>query len=794
MKSIWRSIQKNRSVSIINVIGLSVGMAASVLIFLWVQNEVSYNSYHTHADNIYRIENTIKVNKDESWVWECSSYIMGDVFSKELPEVEGMTRLFSSPYVSPSLNVNNEFFAEKKLAYVDNTWFNMFKYDFVEGTAAAFNKNPFSIILTESRAKKFFNSNNVIGKTIIIDSINYTVEAVVKDYPVNSDFKFDVLIPLNAFLSNSQRMGSLKNWNEFNYITFLQLRQGTDVAKVSQKMNSILKDRKKDKDAEMSLVALRDMHFEKGIQNSIFQITDKKIVYIFSILGLLLLVIACINYVNLTTAKAGVRSKEVSIRKIAGADRKSLFLRFMMESIVIASISLLLALVFIAVSLPFYNQLVGNNFKFSLTSALMWKVLLFTFCTATLLTGIYPAILLSSFKPLNVFRGMNVLTVSKGNFRKTLVVFQFTVSVALIICVLIMSSQLRYIQNNETGYNREQVVSIKYPFQYYSPQNEQRKLLAIAALKNELKSQPSIADVTAASEEILDIQSGGSGWVDWDGKDSTFNPSIARLAVDENFANVFKLKLTEGRWFTGTPADEVNCVLNETAANELKINKPIIGQRIKINGKDGQVVGVVKDFHFKDMHTKVSPIIMYIRPSSFGYVFAKINRGKTSAAMDIIEKNWKKILPAQPFEYNFLDDTFNNLYKADTKTSNLMFTFSLLAVFISILGLFGLAAFSAEQRTKEIGIRKILGATVSNITLLLSKDFVRLVAVAIIVASPIAYWGMHIWLQDFVYRINIGWWFFVAAALIALIIAVATISIQAIKAAVANPVKSLRTE
>jgi ABC-type antimicrobial peptide transport system permease subunit len=709
--------------------------------------------------------------------------------------VKKSARIIANTWGGPVLNINNKLFTEKTSAWIDKTWFNIFQYDFVAGNATAFSKSPFSIILTESKAKKYFGDVNAIGKLIKVDTVNYTVQGIIKDNPVNSSFPFDILLQVDGHLSDPAVFKNDKSWNNFGYTTFLQLRPGANKIAVETKLNNILKSNRTNNNDDVSLQALNDMYFETDLQSSDMPHGNKKTTYIFSLLGILLLATACINYVNLTTAKASLRAKEVSIKKIVGAKRTHLFFQFIIESLIISLSGLVIAFLLLQLCLPLFNTITEKNFHLPVTSPAMWKVLGGTLIFSTLLNGLYPALLLSSFKPLNVFRGKSLLRLSDGSVRKGLVVFQFALSMILITGALIIYRQLRYIQTTNPGYNVSQVMSIQIPYKAYDAfPDEKGRAGFFTTFKNELQLKSSIAEVCSGGSEIVNIGGISSGNADWDGRDSTFNPSIAQLSVDVDFQKMFGLQMKYGRWFKPGPGDYHNYILNETAAGLFNMHKPVIGQRFTYGGDTGKVIGIVKDFYFKSMHEKIGPLVLSDNRGSDSYFFIKTVPGNIPAAINAAETVWNKFIPGQPFNYNFLDDSFNTLYKADIKTSMLILIFSVIAVILSAMGLFGLAAFTTEQRTKEIGIRKVLGASVQQITRLLSKDFVTLVLIAILVATPIAWWVMNKWLQDFAYRIQLNAWLFIAAGLLAVIVALLSVSIHAIKAAIANPVKSLRTE
>lgn len=790
LKTAWRTVWKNKQVSFINIAGLSIGMTAAVFILLWVQNEMRFDSYHPQADNIYRITNILHNDKQDTWIWETSPMLLGEQAKQEIPAVENTAML--QPTL-PVFNVNGHLFNEKDCAYVDKGWFSLFHYDFVKGSPENFFQNPFSILLTESAAKKYFGNQDAIGQIIRLDTVNYTVKAVIKDNPTNSSFQYQALIPMSAYLSDPKERKDAESWSNFNFMTFLLLRKQTDVAAVAKQLSGILDKNSKGNNASVSLEPLKDIHFESDLQFSMLHHGNKRTVYIFAILGFLLILIACINYVNLTTARASLRAKEISVRKIAGAKRRQLFFQFLTESLVISFISLLIAVLLIHLLLPFSNRLTGEHFLFQMASWNIWRILLGTLLFATLLNSIYPALLLSSFKPLNVFRGSSVLKVKDVSFRKALVVLQFTVSSLLIIGTIVIFSQLKFIQASNPGYNKSQIFSLRVPLNYFA-HNRQEIPSLLKAFKHELLQQTSIAGITLTNQPAEEVRSSTTA-AGWEGKNKSFHPTIAQLSTDAAFPKIFDVQLKSGRWFyPDDPNDQHNVILNETAVREFHMFQPVIGQSFIFHGDTGQVIGIAKDFHYQSLHDKIGPLAIFGNPSWYQYIYIKTTPGKIPLALEEAGKVWKKYFSDAPFDYTFLDQAFDNLYKSDRLTSKLILIFSCLAIFISCLGLLGLTAFAAEQRTKEIGIRKILGASVKDIVSLLSKDFILLVLIAFIIASPVAWWAMNKWLQNFAYRISINAWTFVAAGIVLFIMAMLTTGYYAVRTGMRNPVKNLRTE
>ncbi len=785
LKTAWRTIRKNRVTSFINIGGLAVGMTAAVLILLWVQSETSFDS-NKGRENIYRLTTRIP---STGWVWETTPLLLADAIKTEIPQIEKVSRL--NTMAQPVFNINGTSFYAKHCAYVDNDWFDIFQYDFKEGSAEGFNENPFSLIITASEAKKYFGDKPAVGQVIHVDTADYKVRAVVADAPVNSSFQYTVFMPISAMLTNPQTRENDQDWGNDNYVTFIKTAAGSDPDKLARAISAVRKNRSGgDGSVFNSLIALKDMHFESDTQGSIFPHGNRNTVYIFSFLGFLLLLVACINYVNLATARASLRAKEVSIRKISGAGALHLFLQFMIESVLICLVAMAATVFLVQLCLPVFNELTQQNFILPVTSPGLWQVLGITLLVALLLNSVYPALLLSSFKPLNVFRGRHVLRIKEGAFRKGLVVLQFVISVILIAGTIVLYSQLHFVQKNNPGYNRAQTLSFALPF---NMERDKREGL-VKTIKQDLLSQSGIQGVGVSNQPVINIGSMCSSCADWQGRDTSLNPKISQLSADADFFKTMQLQMKEGNWFEEGNTGQKKFILNETAVKELNFPQPAIGQRLIFKGDTGQVIGVVKDFHYKSLHEKIGPLIAFNNPSWQNFLVVRIAASNSAPVISAIEKTWKKYIPANPLEYTFLDETFNRLYRSDQQTSFLMMVFAVIAIVISALGLFSLAAFAAEQRTREIGIRKVLGCTVAGITSLLSRDFIKLVGIAILIASPIAWWLLNEWLQGFAYRISISWWMFALAGLLAVGIALFTVSFQAIKAALANPVKSLRSE
>ncbi len=792
MKIIFRNLRRNLTFSLINITGLVIGITASILIFLWVYNERNYDRYHADADRIYKIVSTLQFEGSDPWVWETTPYPFVKKIKMDIPEVENMAVMFVGENVD-NIKVKDEIFPlNGKATYVDKGWFEIFDYKLVDGSFEAFGDHPFSMALTESEARKLFGTTHVVGQTVSIENSDYMIRAVVRDHPSNSSFSFSYMASFNSLLNDSARREYFTDWRHANCIAFVKVRPAANIQQVEKKMIDALEMNKEI--TIINLTQLKDIYFETGpAHKPLMKHGDRRTVSVFTMLGILLLFTACINYINLTTAKASLRAKEVGIKKIVGAGRKTLFVQFISESFVVSTLSVFISLLALWVLSPAYHLLVENA-VLSFSSPVIWIILGFILLVITLLNGIYPALTLSSFHPMNALKGMS-LKIKDANLRKGLVVFQFTLSAALIIGVLVIYKQMQYVRTMNPGYNREQVFRINPPYKALHSMGTERVVSAMESFKNAIQSQTGIAGVTLCSHDIVSVESRMRGGSDWEGRPQDFDPETAPMSVDVNYMQFFGLDMVDGRWFEhGNKQDENNVILNETAVKELKIMEPYIGQRFSLLGRDGKIIGIVKDYHFKNLHEKIGSLILYNSPNYNYMINLKAQAGMIPQAMESAKKVFGEFFPDAPFDYAFLDDTFHNLYKSDTKTSQLILVFSILAIIIALLGLFGLSTFAIERRTKEIGIRKILGASVSGIIHLLTKEFLILVAIAFIIATPISWWAMNKWLENFAYRVSITAWIFIAGGVLTLIVALFAVSAQATKAATANPVKAIKSE
>ncbi|SKB56808.1 ABC transporter permease [Dyadobacter psychrophilus] len=791
IKIAFRNLRSAGLFTTLNVAGLTGGMVAAVFILLWVQNELSFDNFHNKSDRISRIVTHLKVSKEETWHWSNTPLLLAEE-TKVIPEIEAVTRVNTASNLP--VCIGDRKIAGENAVYVDTNWFSLFDYQFVDGSAMQFGAAIRNVAITEAKARQLFGRTNVAGTIMRIDTLDYTVAAVYKNNPPNSSFQYDYILPLSAYLANPRTYEGDKSWNQFNYQTFVLLRHDADRKKVAAKLTALISKFKKDDDGKPSsdivleAEPLTNMHFNTELQGSDKSKGDRKTIYIFFGMALVILLVACINYVNITTARASIRSKEVGVKKLLGAKHSHLFAQFMTESVLTCLMAFGLALLLIFVLLPLFNDVTEKTFELSFSNKPLWFVLIGTTVIAILLTGIYPSLLLSSFKPFEILRGSNVLGSSSASFRKGLVVLQFTVTIVFLISALVVFQQMKFIREKELGYDRAHAFGFRMPW-------AMKNKIQPTTFKERLLRESSIADVTISSQSIVQINSSTTGSYDWDGRPKDFNPIVSQLAVESNFQSMFGLKIAEGRWFDDNrTTDKQNVVLNETAVRKLMLKKPVIGKRFDFHGKKGVVIGVVKDFHYKSLREKIEPLVLFNDLSWSMGIYVKAQPGKDAEAIRATQKVWEEMIPNYPLEYTFLDETYNKIYKNEAKTATLFNTFTTIAVLISSLGLFGLATFTAERRMKEIGIRKVLGASVTAIVSLLSKDFLMLILISIVVASPVGYYFMDKWLRGFEYKIDLKWWLFAIAGSAAIFIAMFTISYQSIKAALTNPVKSLKTE
>lgn len=778
-----RNLRKSKTYSFINITGLAVSLAVSMLLLLWVNDELSYDRFNVHAANLYRLSPKFS---DES-IWDNTPAPIAVYAKKEIPEVQDACRITEN-WSTTVFEYKGKKITEWHNCQADASFFSMFTYPLIKGNP----QHPFldahSIVLSETTAKTFFGDEDPMGKVLKGDDKKlYQVTGVMRDMPGNSSIKFNIVFNFQQLEQEYDTTGYFKslnsNWGQYNYETYVLLKPGADPAAAGLKMGQIHR-RNQDIDFTKHLVYLLNPLTKIHLYTSDGKQQGMMIVRVFFIVAVIVLLIACINYVNLITARAMKRSKEISLRKIVGAGKPSLFLQFLSESLLTFLIALVLATGLIYLVMPLYNNISGKNIVFKPWAPDVLAVYGLTMLATLLLAGIYPAITLSSFQPLEAMKGRLSGIGSKSNFRKVLVVVQFSFSIMLITSTIIIGKQLKYIREKNLGYSKENVFS----FWLRNIDNHYE------AAKAELLRQPGILGVTESGVDIINSGTGSSD-ADWDGKRPDQQAfTIGQMPVESNFLEVMGIQLVEGKGFTGSPADSSNFILNETAIKATGIKEPAVGKRFTFHGIKGVIAGVVKDFHFQNMRTRIFPLLIQYDKHWRGKMYVRTTGQDAHKAVAAVEKLWKKYNADYDFTYAFLDSEFDDLYKSDRHVGQLFNYFAVVAILISCLGLFGLVTFTAESKVKEIGVRKVLGAGVPHIVTLLSKDFLTLVVIAAAIAFPIAWYGLNSFLQGYAYRTNISWWVFAAAGAITLFIAIITISYKCIQAAMANPVESLRTE
>lgn len=763
-------------------IGVAIGMASAILIFLWIQNEVWHDKFHAKKDRLYIANNRDKFNGEE-WAWNQTSKPLAPALKQEFSEVEDAVRTSNMEFLftvgEKRLNVNG--------LIADSGFLNMFSLPLLKGNTNALNGN-YNIVLTQKMSKKLFGNEDAMGRVVLIySSDNFTVTGVLKDLPNNTRFNFDYLLPW-AYLA---KIGiDDKYWGNNSVKTFIVLKPGVTQARFDARVKNITIDHTSDGEkstTEVFTQLLSDSWLYSKAQNGKYVGGRIERVKLFAIIAAFILLIACINFMNLSTARSEKRAKEVGIRKVVGAQKSSLVSQFITESILLSFFAAIIAVLIVLVSLPGFNKLTDKELFINFADPLYWLFGLAFILFTGLLAGSYPAFYLSSYQPVKVLKGTFKAAHALVTPRKVLVVLQFTFAIALIICTIIVQHQVKYAEARDTGYSRAQLV-------YINLQGDITK--HFDAIKNELLNKGAATAVTKSMSPVT--QRYGARWgFSWAGSSGEDNKIVfVNMASDADFVKTMEVKLVQGRDIDikKYPSDSTAMLLNESAVKIMRF-KDAIGQTVKGDGTDWKVVGVIKDFIYESPYEKISPLMVMGPKSWFNVMHVKLNPGKTTAAnLAIMENIFKQYNPQYPFDCKFVDEEYALKFKDEKRIGTLVGLFAGLTILISCLGLFALATYMAENRIKEIGVRKVLGASVAGITTLLSKDFLKLVIVSFLIASPLAWWAMHQWLQSYTYRIGIEWWVFALAAVLSIVIAILTVSYQAIKAAVANPVKSLRTE
>ena len=775
LRLLWRE----RFFTLQNIAGLAIGLAAAVFMFVWVQDELTFDRFHTKGDRIYRVLTNWKFGENREWT-SASPAPLADESRDVVPGMDKMVRTRNLGAKTFAIGAN--LVALEKVGLAENGFFDIFDFKFLSGNAQTALAHPDNVVLTETAARKIFGKIPEIGESLRHTEYGYfQVGAILRDFPTNSSIQYDCIFPWTANVGRFFKDPANEiRWGQINGTIWVLLRPDADPADVATRFSAVAgKFRTGDEAFFFALQKVRDIHLHSTFLRWGDPDSRTTIVAV-GLIGLMVLLIACINYVNLATARATGRAKGVGIRQMIGAKKRHLFFQSMLESglTIVAATSLAVVLAWLA--LPWFEQVGGKKFTpAQIFSSQVAAAFCCTALAAWLASGVQPAFQLSRFKPVTAMKG-EVPGDGKVWLRKLLVVGQFVFSIGLGICSLLIYNQLKYVREASLGFDREQTFMISLP--------DDKALL----MKNELANQPGVLGVSACDNPLVDLGCQVSG-DEWEGKQAGQSCDLWQLNVDSDFPRLFGFNLTNGRWFRPGDADSLSFVLNETAVKVMNLQNPV-GKWIKHNEVRGIIVGVAKDFHFKSLHSAIEPMIFGQNSGWMNIVHVKTNGAEASRAIASSEKLFRSWYPDKVFKYTFLDDQYDQLYKKDARTGKLAELFTILALFISCLGLFGLAAYSAAQRTKEIGIRKVLGASVAGITGLLAKDFLKLVVAAIVISSPLAYFFMDKWLSNFAYHIDIQWWMFAAAGVVAVAVAFLTVGFQSVRAALANPVKSLRSE
>ncbi|MDB4901473.1 MAG: FtsX-like permease family protein [Mucilaginibacter sp.] len=804
LRSAIRNVKRHPFISFINIFGLTVGLTCCLLILAYIVNERSYDKFNKNANDIYRVTRIFYSGPNvESLHLSSIAPPFGPLLQSAFPDIKKMTRVLPNG-VTP-FRYKDKLFNENNAFLADENFFDFFSLPVLKGDRHKGLSEPYTVMMTEAIAKKYFGDSDPMNKTVLLDNNKheFRVTGIFSPFPANSHMHPEILMSFNT-LKDPAIYGEKQlqtNFGNNSFYTYLLFPKNYYIERVKAQLPDFLDkyvhlsgmpgNIKTHQATKLTLQKLTDIHLHSHLDDEVEENGDIKRVYIFSAIALFILLIACINYMNLSTARSALRAKEIGIRKVVGAERKEIISQFLSESVLITWVAMILAMILTSLLLPLINKLSGQDL--SVNSLLHWQILLPVLALPFiigLISGIYPAIFMSSFIPVKVLKG--VLKVGSGNisFRKVLVVLQFSISIILIVATTVVYQQLQYLQNKDLGFSKDHVLTM----QYTRLLNTQYDAFKADVLKNgavkELGRSSRIPSGRLLDDQDAKVLEGGSM--------QPIKVDLKFITADYGFIPTYGMQMAAGRNFSkAVSTDTNNYIINEAAVRMLGWKTPqnALDKDLAYGGIKGKVIGVVKDFHFESLHQAIIPLLFQL-PSQgyYGRLSIKISGRNVQSAINTIQSTWQRYLPETPFDFTFLDTKFEQLYRSEQQQGNLFTIFSFIAIFIACLGLFGLSAFTITQRVKEIGVRKVLGASVPQIVIELSKDFLKLVLIATIIAFPIAWYSMSKWLHDFAFRINISWWIFVIAGVLALLIAFATISFQSIKAALANPVKSLRSE
>ena len=780
IKTGLRNLWKHKAYSTLNILGLAVGLAVCILIFLWVQDELSYDRFHTNAHRIYRVIEHEDLTSGDTLSYTQQAPELAAILKKDFPEIEKSIRFESMS--DRLVRFGERQYYEKGFAFADPEFLKVFTFPLKVGNPSTALADPISIIISERMAEKYFHQQDPIGKTLNVDNQeDFIISGVMENVPANSHLQFDFLVQFEC-IKNFGR--EVKGWGSFYLDTYVLLAENIDYRDLNPKIKDIIS---KYTEGDSFYIDLQPLTRIRLFSNTILtpQVDgDIKYVVIFSLIALFILLNACINFMNLTTARSSQRAREIGMRKVVGARRQELVRQFFGESLLMAFISLIFAMGLVTLLLPYFSQLSGKDMSFGILSHLHVILgLLGITLTAGLISGTYPALFLSAFQPVHVLKSSGHLKMRGGAFRRTLVIFQFAMTTALIIGTLVVYKQLNFLRNQNLGFEKDQMMCIQLP-RNLIPQKDN--------LKTILARNPNVLSTTSAStlpgrrRALISLD-------EWEGRDSEDRIEMGLVDADPDFLSTFKLEMAEGRFFsrdfTTDAAQAV--VVNEAAVRAMGMQDPL-GKRLL--GQQRKIIGVIKDFHLRSLHHKVAPLALLMNRNRMRYFFVKITGTNIPHTVGTVEAEWHSFAPNYPFEFQFLDERLEELYQADKRLGSIINAFAGLALFVACLGLFGLASFVAEQRTKEIGIRKVLGASIPNIFYLLARDFIKWILIANVIAGPLAAFAMIRYLNSYAYHMNLGIVVFLIPVAMILIVALLTVSWQAMRAATADPVRSLRYE
>ncbi len=781
LKTTFRNLWKNKGYSFLNIFGLAIGIACAALIFLWVEDELNYNEYYSNKANLYKIKDH-QTYDGTTFTFDATPGPLAAAIKNEIPGIKNTTRYsFGTNLLFSSQDKN----IKEAGNYVDSSFLKMFELQFIHGNPITAFSQLNSLVISEKMANKFFNSTNVLGKPLKVNKKeDYVITGVIKDLPENVTLKFEWLAPFGNFQNENEW---LLRWGNNGVATYVETEPNANMAAINKKLYNFLDTKEKDLTAKFEIYPMsRWRLFDTWEKNG--KETEGKIKYVklFSLIAWIILIIACINFMNLSTARSEQRAKEVGVRKVLGSGKNKLILQFMGESLMMSFFSMMFCLGLIFLALPSFNNLVEKHLSMGLQNPFHLGALILIALICGIVAGIYPAFYLASFNPVKVLKGLKIQAGGSAGFiRKGLVITQFSVSIILIVATIIIFNQIQHVKTRNLGYSKNNLI-------YTSVEGNTKSKFNV--IKNDLLATGAVENATLSNSTILNFGSNSGNW-EWAGKDPSKQILITMEGVSPEYISTMGLKIKDGRnFYQDIKSDSNNVIINETLAKIIN-QKEIIGSVLSQGGEKYTITGVIHDFVYNNMYVKGAPLILFANTSNVNVLSIRLKPSlQTKDALTRIESVMRKDNPGYPFEYKFVDDSFAKQFSTENLIGKLAMVFAILAILISCLGLFGLAAYTAERRTKEIGIRKVLGASVKGVATLLSKDFLKLIAIACIIAFPLSWWMMHNWLQTYEYRIKIDWTIFLFAGILAISIALLTVSFQALKAAVANPAKSLRSE